>query len=107
MSFALADLDAIVRARLADAGEGSYTRTLAERGLDVCAQKFGEEAVETVVAAVRRQPDELTAEAADVLYHLLVLLAVAGVPLFDVEAELERRTARSGLEEKASRLSSG
>ena len=67
------------------------------------AQKFGEEAVEAVIAAVRHAPDELTLEAADAVYHLTVLLAVSGLSWRDVLAELSRRTAQSGLEEKARR----
>lgn len=105
MAFSVTDLEAIVKDRLADENAASYTRKLAERGVDKCAQKFGEEAVETVIAAVRRDPAALTAEAADAVYHLTVLLAVSGLSWSDVTAELERRTARSGLEEKASRLS--
>lgn len=102
-AFSVDALEAIVRARLADGAAVSYTRTLAAKGIDGCAQKFGEEAVEAVVAAVRREPAALTAEAADVVYHLTVLLAVSDLSWADVTAELQRRTARSGLEEKASR----
>ncbi|UOM36512.1 phosphoribosyl-ATP diphosphatase [Acuticoccus sp. I52.16.1] len=101
--FTVADLEAIVKARLADGDAKSYTRTLADKGIDKCAEKFGEEAVEAVIAAVRRAPDELISEAADVVFHLTVLLAVQGVSWSDVTAELERRTGQSGLEEKASR----
>ena len=104
--FSVHDLEAIVRARLAGDSGASYTKSLAEKGIDKCAEKFGEEAVEAVIAAVRRAPDELTMEAADVVYHLTVLLAVQGVSWSDVTAELERRTAQSGLEEKASRETS-
>jgi phosphoribosyl-ATP pyrophosphohydrolase len=105
--FGVLDLEAIVAARLADPDAASYTRTLAAKGVDKVAQKFGEEAVETVVAAVRRAPDELAAEAADAVYHLTVLLAVSGLSWRDVLAELSRRTARSGLEEKAGRTAAG
>ena len=101
--FTVHDLESIVRARLADGDATSYTKTLAEKGVDKCAEKFGEEAIEAVIAAVRRAPDELVAEAADVVFHLTVLLAVQGVSWSDVTAELARRTAQSGLEEKASR----
>ena len=101
--FSLLDLEAIVAARLADPDALSYTRRLASEGLDKVAQKFGEEAVETVIAAVRRAPAELTAEAADAMFHLTVLLALSGLSWRDVLSELERRTAQSGLEEKASR----
>lgn len=101
--FSVAALEAVVHARLEAGGAASYTRTLAGKGVDKVAQKFGEEAVETVIAAVRRAPAELTAEAADAVYHLTVLLAVSGVSWADVLAELQRRTTRSGLEEKAGR----
>ena len=81
----------------------SYTKELLDAGIEKCAKKLGEEAVETTLAAVGGKPEALVAESADLLYHLLVLLQARGVPLSDVLAELERRTARSGLEEKASR----
>ena len=101
--FALDDLDAII-ARRAEAGaESSYTRTLLDKGAAHCAKKFGEEAIEATIAAVAQDEAALRAEAADVLYHLLVMLRARSVPLAEVFAELERRTARSGLEEKASR----
>jgi phosphoribosyl-ATP pyrophosphohydrolase len=83
----------------------SYTARLLRDGVDRCARKFGEEAVEAIVAAVSHDKAGLTAEAADVLYHLLVLLNAGGVSLSDVMAELEKRTAQSGLAEKASRKS--
>ena len=102
--FSLEALEDIVRARLADPAAASYTRTLAAKGVDKCAEKLGEEAVETVIAAVQRDGAALTAEAADVVYHLTVLLAVSELSWNDVLTELSRRTARSGLEEKASRL---
>jgi phosphoribosyl-ATP pyrophosphohydrolase len=103
MTFALTDLDARIAERASASPEESYTARLLGRGVRKCAQKFGEEAVEAVVAATASDKPELTAEAADVLYHLLVLLRASGVPLADVMAELERRTAQSGLEEKAAR----
>ncbi|WP_420391857.1 phosphoribosyl-ATP diphosphatase [Acuticoccus sp.] len=96
-------LERVVRARLAEEGEGSYTRRLAAGGVEACAQKLGEEAVEAVIAAVRRAPDELTREAADVVYHLTVLLAVSNLSWRDVTAELARRSGTSGLAEKAAR----
>ena len=102
--FSVHALEAIVRDRLADPDAKSYTRTLAEKGVDKCAEKFGEEAVETIIAAVRGEPAALTAEAADTIYHLTVLLAVAGLSWDDVMAELSRRTGQSGLAEKAGRL---
>ena len=101
--FALENLAEIVARRAeADAGS-SYTRTLIDKGVAQCAKKFGEEATEAVIAAVAQDEQAMCAEAADVLYHLLVVLQARKVPLADVMAELERRTARSGLEEKASR----
>lgn len=96
----LADIIA-ERARSGDAG--SYTAKLASAGIAKCAQKLGEEAVETAIAAVQNDPKELAKEAADLIYHLLVVLEVSGVSLDDVKAELAGRTGRTGLEEKASR----
>jgi phosphoribosyl-ATP pyrophosphohydrolase len=103
-AFSLSDLEKIVaeRAKSGDASS-SWTAKLFAAGMDRAAKKLGEEAVETVIAAVHGKPAELVAESADLLYHLLVVLAVAGVPLADVMAELERRTGQSGLAEKASR----
>ena len=103
MPFTLEDLAARVAARAAASPEESYTAKLLARGVDRCAQKLGEEAVETAIAAVAGRKDELTKEAGDVLYHLLVLLRASGVGLAEVMAELEARTAQSGLAEKASR----
>jgi phosphoribosyl-ATP pyrophosphohydrolase len=102
-AFTLADLAAIVARRAAAAPEESYTAKLIAGGPAKAAKKLGEEAVEAVIAAVAEDRANLTAEAADVLYHLLVVLQGAGIPLNDVMAELERRTAQSGLAEKASR----
>ncbi len=101
--FTLEALAGIVAARRAAGAEASYTKSLLERGSARVAKKFGEEAVELVIAAVEGAPEPVTAEAADVLYHLLVLLESAGVPLAAVLAELERRTAQSGHAEKAAR----
>ena len=81
----------------------SYTAKLMRDGVAKCAKKLGEEAVEAALAAVQGNTEELTREAADVLYHLLVLLEVAGVPFSAVKAELGRRTGRTGLAEKAAR----
>ena len=89
------------RARSGDAG--SYTAKLVARGMAKCAQKLGEEAVETAIAAVQNDRDELTKEAADLIYHLLVVLEVGGVSLDDVKSELASRTGQTGLEEKAAR----
>jgi phosphoribosyl-ATP pyrophosphohydrolase len=101
--FALEDLDAIIARRADASAETSYTRTLLKMGVAHCAKKFGEEAIEATIAAVAQDEAALRAEAADVLYHLLVMLKSKGVALADVFGELERRTSRSGLEEKASR----
>ena len=83
--------------------DGSWTARLLARGPEHCARKFGEEAVEAVIEAVRGDAAALTAEAADTLYHLLVMCAARGVTLADIEAELERRAGTSGLAEKAAR----
>src|SRR5271165_1950054 len=101
--FTIHDLAATIDARAASGGEASYTRKLLDRGAEHCARKLGEEAVETVIAAIGNDPDRLIAESADLLFHLLVLLKSRGVRLEDVEAALAARTAMSGLEEKASR----
>lgn len=103
MAFTLEALDARVAARAAASPDESYTAKLLSRGIEKCAQKFGEEAVETAIAAVARNKVELAKEAGDVLFHLLVLLKASGVSLDAVMAELESRTAQSGLAEKASR----
>jgi phosphoribosyl-ATP pyrophosphohydrolase len=102
-TFTLSDLEAIVADRLKNGDASSYTRKLAEKGIAKAAQKLGEEAVETVIAAVSGEAEAVTYEAADLLYHLMVVLTLKGVPLDDVLAELKRRTAQSGLQEKASR----
>ncbi|MEQ1673106.1 MAG: phosphoribosyl-ATP diphosphatase [Hyphomicrobium sp.] len=96
-------LAAVIASRRHGDGNKSYTRQLLDAGPERCAKKFGEEAVETVLAGVHADPAQLQAEAADTLYHLLVLLESRGVPLSDVMAVLERRMGTSGLEEKASR----
>ena len=102
--FALENLAEIVARRAEANSDNSYTRTLLDKGVARCAKKFGEEATEAVIAAVAEDDAALRSEAADVLYHLLVLLQARRVPLADVMAELERRTAQSGLQEKAARL---
>ncbi len=89
----LEDLEAVVSQRLKDAPEGSYTAKLASQGTLKIAQKVGEEGVELALAAAAQDRDRVTAEAADLLYHLLVLLAVRGLTLADVVRELERRHA--------------
>src|SRR6201999_1310795 len=101
--FSLQDLVDIIDARAASGGEASYTKKLLDKGPEHCAKKLGEEAVETVIAAIGNDRDHLIAESADLLFHLLVLLKSRGVALADVEAALARRTTMSGLEEKAAR----
>jgi phosphoribosyl-ATP pyrophosphohydrolase len=101
--FTLEDLAAVVAARAQSGDPSSYTAKLIGRGVAKCAQKVGEEAVETALAAVGGTEAELRGEAADLIYHLLVLLQARGVPLADVMAELAGRTGQTGLEEKASR----
>lgn len=102
-SFTLADLEAIVAARAAAEAGTSYTRSLLDKGIAKCAQKLGEEAVETVIAAVSGDEKAVVAETSDLLYHLMVVLRARGVALSDVYAELAGRTGQSGLAEKASR----
>jgi phosphoribosyl-ATP pyrophosphohydrolase len=101
--FALETLAEIVARRAEADAQSSYTRSLIDKGVARCAKKFGEEATEAVIAAVAEDDSALTGEAADVLYHLLVMLRARGVPLSAVMAELERRTAQSGHAEKAAR----
>jgi phosphoribosyl-ATP pyrophosphohydrolase len=101
--FTLSDLEARVHGR-AKAGAGeSYTRSLIDKGIAHCAKKLGEEAFETAMAAVQEDKPRLISEAADLLYHLLVVLEARGVKLAEVEAELDKRTAQSGHAEKAAR----
>lgn len=95
-----------IRSRRAVSGDISYTRQLLDAGMEKCARKFGEEAIEAVIAGVGSDTAALTREAADVIYHLLVLLEVRGVDLADVYRVLESRTKTSGLAEKASRPTS-
>lgn len=102
-SFTLADLEAVVAARAAADPEDSYTASLIAKGPAHCARKFGEEAVETVIAAVEGDGRALVAESADLLFHLLVAWRARGVTLDQVMAELERRTGQSGHAEKAAR----
>ena len=103
--FTLHDLERRVAARAQESADVSYTRKLLDRGVAHCAKKFGEEAVEAAIAAVGEDRNRMIAEAADVLYHLIVVLHARGVTLDDVEAELASRTRQSGLDEKASRKS--
>ena len=101
--FTIHDLAATIDARAASGGEASYTRKLLDKGTDHCAKKLGEEAVETVIAAVENNRDHLIAESADLVFHLLVLLKSRGITLAEVEDVLAQRTQMSGLEEKAAR----
>ncbi|HEX3115277.1 MAG TPA: phosphoribosyl-ATP diphosphatase [Bradyrhizobium sp.] len=101
--FTIHDLAATIDARAVSGGEASYTRKLLDKGPEHCAKKLGEEAVETVIAAIENDRNHLIAESADLLFHLLVLLKSRGVKLEEVESALAQRTAMSGLEEKASR----
>jgi phosphoribosyl-ATP pyrophosphohydrolase len=102
-TFTLHDLAARVHERAQASPAESYTRKLIDRGVAQCAKKFGEEAVEAVIAAIGEDRDKVVAETADVLYHLLVLLEARGVTLQEVEAALAARVRQSGLQEKASR----
>ena len=101
--FTLSDLERIVAERASVTDGSSYTASLVAKGQTRAAKKLGEEAVETVIAAVEGKRAEVVTESADLLYHLLVVLKVADVPLNEVLAELQRRTAQTGLEEKAGR----
>lgn len=100
---ALERLAATIAARRGADPSESWTAKLLSKGPEKCAEKFGEEAVEAIIEAVKGDREKLTAEAADVLYHLLVMLAARDVSLDDVLAELERREGTSGIAEKAGR----
>lgn len=102
-SFTLDTLAETIRARSAGNAGSSYTKSLLDKGPTGTAKKFGEEAVELVIAAVSGDTRPIIGEAADVLYHLLVVLESVGVPLADVLGELQHRTSQSGHEEKAAR----
>src|SRR5882757_9753873 len=104
-TFTLHDLELRVRERAAASAEVSYTRKLVDRGIAHCAKKLGEEAVECALAAVAEDRERVAAEAADLLYHLLVVLRVRDISLAEVEAVLAERVKQSGLQEKASRKS--
>jgi len=101
--FSLSDLEKIIAERARSGDPDSWTAKLFAKGIDKAAQKLGEEAVETVIAAVKGDKQALVSESADLIYHWLVVLGIAGVPLEDVLRELEGRTGRSGVAEKASR----
>ena len=99
----LTRLDTIIAARKASPTDASYTASLLAKGSAKCAEKFGEEAVEAIIAAAKQDRSNLTGEAADVLFHLLVMLHASGLSLEDVTKELERREGTSGIAEKAAR----
>jgi len=96
-------LASTIAARRGADPESSWTAKLLAKGPEKCAEKFGEEAVEAIIEAVKGDKARLTAEAADVLYHLMVMLAARDVDWADVMAELDRREGQSGLAEKAAR----
>lgn len=100
---AIETLAATIHARRSSSGDTSYTRKLLDGGVARCAKKLGEEAAETIIAAMGEDDAALTGEAADLIFHLLVLLEARDLSLDAVCAELERRAGTSGLEEKASR----
>jgi phosphoribosyl-ATP pyrophosphohydrolase len=99
----LDDLETRIATRAAASPDESYTAKMIARGMEKCAQKLGEEATEAVIAAVTGNRAELVKESADVLFHLLVVLKASDIALAEVMAELDARTAQSGLAEKASR----
>jgi phosphoribosyl-ATP pyrophosphohydrolase len=99
----IADLAQTIAARVAAPETESWTAKLLAMGPEKCAEKFGEEAIEAVIEAVKGDPLRLTSEAADVIYHLLVMCAARGVTLQDIEAELAARQGQSGVAEKAAR----
>ena len=103
--FSLAELAATIAERAQSLPETSYTASLLELGPAYCARKFGEEAIEAVVVAVEQDKKALVSEAADVIYHLLVMLQACGVGFGEVMAELGQRAGTGGLAEKAARAS--
>lgn len=105
--FTLDDLAALIKSRRDDSASTSYTKTLLDAGMPKIAKKFGEEAVETVIAAIADDRSALINEAADTLYHLLVMLEARDISLDEVLRELERRMKQSGLAEKAARGGKG
>jgi phosphoribosyl-ATP pyrophosphohydrolase len=101
----LEELEQIIATRATASPDDSWTAKLLAKGPEKVAEKFGEEAIEAIIEAVKGDRDGLTCEAADVLFHLLVMLNSRGVPLAQVMAELARRQGQSGLAEKAARPS--
>ena len=104
--FRLEDLELLIAERANARSDSSYTRTLLDAGPQEIGKKLGEEAIETIIAALGKDQKAVMRESADLIYHLLVLLNSWGVPLSDVVAELGRRTGKSGLAEKAERNAS-
>ncbi|MGF6173510.1 phosphoribosyl-ATP diphosphatase [Sinorhizobium sp. A49] len=104
--FSLSDLETIVAERAKASPDESWTAKLVAHGQQKAAKKLGEEAVETVIAAIRNDRQNLVDESADLIYHLMVVLKIADIPLQDVLDELARRTSQSGLQEKANRQDS-
>jgi phosphoribosyl-ATP pyrophosphohydrolase len=102
-TFTIHDLELRLKDRAVASADVSYTRKLLDRGIAHCAKKLGEEAIETALAAVGEDRERLAEEAADLIYHLLVVLNARGITLAEVEAVLAERTRQSGLDEKASR----
>lgn len=100
---ALDDLAATIAARRTAEPDGSWTATLLAKGPEKCAEKFGEEAIEAIIEAIKGDRPRLVAEAADVIYHLLVMLAARDIALQDVLDELDHRSGQSGLDEKRQR----
>ena len=101
--FSLADLERIVALRARSGDPESWTAKLFAGGMERASKKLGEEAIETVIAALGTDAKALVSESADLLYHWLVVLAIAGVPVSDVMIGLERRTGQTGIQEKAAR----
>lgn len=102
-AFNLEQLESLIEQRKSATAEASYTRSLLEAGLPKIARKFGEEAIELIIAVLHESREAQVAEAADVLYHLLVLLREKNIPLRDVLETLEKRTHQSGHQEKSLR----
>lgn len=99
----LDDLEAVIKARKSANPDSSWTAKLLSKGVEKCAEKFGEESIEAIIEAVKGDKPALASEAADVLYHLMVMLAAADVPLADVMDLLDKRQSQSGIAEKAAR----
>ncbi|MCA0941190.1 phosphoribosyl-ATP diphosphatase [Yangia mangrovi] len=99
----LEKLEEVIAARAAASPDESWTAKLLAKGPEKCAEKFGEEAIEAIIEAVKGDREKLASEAADVLFHFLVMLRARELPLSEVMAELERRQGQSGIAEKAAR----